>query len=232
MTVFNKHHGNVPAGAINIMRGTKWGNPFPINKDHDRSLVLEMYEKYLGVQVQDGRITADDLANLHNQDLVCCCKPAACHGDILERYAEKAHKLLVRKPEFKLIVFGGRNFFDKDRLITEIVKLAEGELDDYMVSIVSGMAKGADRLAWNFAIAYNLRRYPFEANWDDINVPGAIVKHNERGPYNALAGHMRNQEMAEFANGGLGFWDGKSTGTADMGKRLERMKKFVRVVRY
>ncbi len=33
--VLNKHHAGVPAGAVYIGRGSKWGNPFRIGPDGD-----------------------------------------------------------------------------------------------------------------------------------------------------------------------------------------------------
>jgi hypothetical protein len=40
--VLNKHHhgGRVPHGAVDIMLGTRWGNPFVIGRDVDRADVV------------------------------------------------------------------------------------------------------------------------------------------------------------------------------------------------
>ena len=35
--VLNKHEVGVPAGAVYIGRGSKWGNPFRIGPDGDRT---------------------------------------------------------------------------------------------------------------------------------------------------------------------------------------------------
>ena len=43
--VLNKHHAGVPAGAVYIGRGSKWGNPFRIGPDGDRAAVIAKYER-------------------------------------------------------------------------------------------------------------------------------------------------------------------------------------------
>jgi len=94
MTVLNKYHGNLPADAIYIGRGSKWGNPFKIGPGFNRDEVCDMHKKHLDTQIADGRVTAEDLNELHGKDLVCFCAPARCHGDTLEKYAAKAHDYL------------------------------------------------------------------------------------------------------------------------------------------
>ncbi len=100
MPVINKyHHGNkVPDDAVNIMRGTEWGNPFIVGVHGDRSAVVELYRQDLW-----GRIRASEpgllhnLAGLNGKTLCCCCKPAACHGDILEKASLWAYEHLNEK---------------------------------------------------------------------------------------------------------------------------------------
>ena len=53
--------------------------------------------------------------------------------------------------EFKLIVAGSRDFSDYKLLEEEIIQYAEVTQADNEVSIISGMARGADRLAYEFA---------------------------------------------------------------------------------
>jgi len=120
-------------------------------------------------------------------------------------------------PEFKLIVAGGRDFNRYYSVAHEITMLANQELKDYAVSIVSGMARGADRMAYQFAKQNNVQVYEFPANW---------------GLYGKAAGHIRNRHMAEFADGLLAFWDGQSRGTKNMIETMRAMGKPVRDIRY
>lgn len=118
--------------------------------------------------------------------------------------------------EFKLIVAGGRDFSDYPRLESALLELANGVLKDDAVSIVSGMARGADALAAHFARENNVKLYEMPADWS-----------TGRG-----AGYARNAEMAQFADGVLAFWDGKSRGTRHMIETMDRLNKRVWIIRY
>lgn len=119
--------------------------------------------------------------------------------------------------EFKLIIAGGRDFHDYNLLTKVFQNGAIGPLKQYRVSVVSGMARGADLLGRKYALGIGVQVYEFPADWDT---------HGKR------AGFLRNQEMAEFADGLLAFWDGQSRGTADMIGRMRRLAKPVKIVRY
>lgn len=138
--------------------------------------------------------------------------------------------------EFKLIVAGGRNFNDKELLNRELDKIVDWvkmSRPGYSVSIVSGMAKGADMLGYLYSKENNLKCYEFPADWNNLDVEGAIPKKNRFGKtYNVVAGHQRNQKMSEFGDALLLFWDGTSTGSKDMLNRMEKAEKPVWVVRY
>lgn len=82
-SVLNKKIAAIPAGAIYIGRGSKWGNPFFIGRDGDRAAVIVKYERYLR-QRHDLLRALDEL---RGKDLVCFCAPLACHGDLLLRLA-------------------------------------------------------------------------------------------------------------------------------------------------
>lgn len=89
MPVLNKHHhgGRVPPGAVNIMRGTPFGNPFVLGRDGDRAAVVEQYRAHLWQRLRTDPGFAAQVRALHGKDLCCCCAPLACHGDVLERAA-------------------------------------------------------------------------------------------------------------------------------------------------
>lgn len=119
--------------------------------------------------------------------------------------------------EFKLIVSGGRDFNNNALLSTELEYVVNKLLTPYDVSLVSGMAKGADMLAYNYAITNNIHIAKFPANWDK---------------YGNSAGYIRNAEMASFANGLIAFWNGKSPGTKHMIEIMRELGKFVYLVNY
>ena len=85
MPVLNKHHfgGHVPPGAINIMRGTPFGNPYPINQTDDRASVVRKFRAYLWHRIKTDTAFATQVRELDGRALCCCCAPLACHGDVL-----------------------------------------------------------------------------------------------------------------------------------------------------
>lgn len=97
MAVLNYHYHGHPEGAVNIMRPSRWGNPFVIGRHGTREQVIAGYRQYLWQLVHEGFINLRDLASLHGRDLICCCKPAACHGDVLEEAAEWAHAVITEE---------------------------------------------------------------------------------------------------------------------------------------
>lgn len=83
--VYNKHHQNAPSDAVNIMRPGKWGNPYSIGKDGDRAQVIKYFRAY--ALSQPDYVLAIK-RELKGKDLVCCCAPLPCHGDVLIEIAE------------------------------------------------------------------------------------------------------------------------------------------------
>ncbi len=75
--VHNKYHDTAPKDAVNIMRGSPWGNPFSIGNGATRELVIARFEREILPNL--------DLTPLIGRHLVCCCKPKECHGDKIMR---------------------------------------------------------------------------------------------------------------------------------------------------
>ena len=89
--VLNKHQAGIPAGAVYIGCGSKWGNPFRIGCDGDRAAVIAKYERWLA----DRHHLLRALDELRGCDLACFCAPRACHGDLLLRLANATHEVRV-----------------------------------------------------------------------------------------------------------------------------------------
>ena len=119
--------------------------------------------------------------------------------------------------EFKLIVAGGRDFDDYPTLVRVLNALADREYADKGISIVSGMARGADALGTKFAKEHEVMLYEFPANWNK---------------YGKSAGYRRNEEMGNFADGLLAFWDKSSKGTEHMIKYMKSLGKPVHIIYY
>lgn len=109
----------------------------------------------------------------------------------------------------KTIVAGSRSFDDYG-----LLKSVCDEFD--ITEVVSGTARGADRLGERYARENNIyvKRYP--ANWD---------KHGK------AAGYIRNKEMAKYADRLIAFWDFKSKGTRHMIDLAEKENLEIKIVR-
>lgn len=70
-----------------------------------------------------------------------------------------------------------------------------------ITEVISGTARGADRLGEIYATRNQLPCVKFPANWD---------------LYGKSAGYKRNVEMAEYGEALIALWDGKSRGTMHM----------------
>jgi len=62
-----------------IGRGSKWGNPFPIEGKITREKAIAMYEVYIR---RNPKLLAA-LPELVGKMLGCYCHPLPCHGDVL-----------------------------------------------------------------------------------------------------------------------------------------------------
>lgn len=69
--VLNRRIAGLPASAVYIGRGSKWGNPFRIGSDGDRATVIAKHECWLA----DQHHLLRSLDELRGRDLVCFCSP-------------------------------------------------------------------------------------------------------------------------------------------------------------
>lgn len=111
--------------------------------------------------------------------------------------------------DIRIIIAGSREFNRYETVkikVKSVLSKLEIPDDKDKITIVSGTARGADKLGETLAIekGYHIKR--FNPRWD---------------VYGKSAGIIRNKEMAEFASKGelgilIAFWNGKSRGTANM----------------
>jgi hypothetical protein len=116
----------------------------------------------------------------------------------------------------KIIIAGTRNFTDKHLLFCQMDFLVAKFALQYF-SVVSGTAKGADKLGEEWAEERKVACEKFPADWD---------KHGK------AAGHIRNAQMADVADICVVFWDGKSKGTKNMIETALSKGLLVKIVKY
>ena len=111
---------------------------------------------------------------------------------------KETKKMAAEKKEFRLVVAGSRDFDDYTLLSAELDKLLAGKTN---ITIVSGTARGADRLGERYAAEHNLRIERFPAEWEK---------------YHKGAGPIRNMKMVQSADVVIVFWDNESSGTKNI----------------
>ena len=127
----------------------------------------------------------------------------------------------------KVIIAGGRDFQSYATLKGSFYEFLKEQKEDFLdkslsdtlsdIEIVSGCARGADSVGELFASRRGLPIKRFPADWKQ---------------HGKSAGYLRNKEMAEYANGLLAFWDGKSRGTKHMIDTAKKKGLDVKVVMY
>ena len=111
----------------------------------------------------------------------------------------------------RIIIAGSRCFSDYEMLKEYCDKILVNQKD---VTILCGLAKGADMLGKKYAEerGYRLEKYP--ANWKE---------------FGNRAGIIRNCNMGDNADGLIAFHDGMSRGTLHMIDYAKKKKLKVRV---
>jgi len=90
---------------VRIDRASKWGNPFRIGADGDRSEVIRKYRAWVIGQAE----LMAALGELRGKRLGCWCSPLPCHGDVLAELAAVADPVVatsIRCPSCESIDLG------------------------------------------------------------------------------------------------------------------------------
>ena len=115
---------------------------------------------------------------------------------------------------FKVIIAGGRDFDDYIKLKKSCDRLLANKDN---IEIVSGTAKGADIIGERYADLWGYKLTRFPADWDQ---------------HGKAAGHIRNRQMAEYADALIIFWDGSSRGSRNMIDEAKKKGLQIRVIEY
>ena len=97
----------------------------------------------------------------------------------------------------RCIIAGDRNIAEQDYQLIDAAILAS---KFKITEVVSGAAKGGDKLGENWASINRVKVKKFPADWKDLDAVGAVIKEGEYGKYNARAGFDRNTKMVEYCD--------------------------------
>jgi hypothetical protein len=136
----------------------------------------------------------------------------------IRRQGREAKWARIANDGLVVLVTGGRDYRDRDEVWRRLDLLRERH---GVRLLIEGGATGADRLAREWAKARGVAWHTEEARWSNAERPGAVVRRRRDGtPYDAAAGGVRNQRMAEMAPDVCCEFPG-GTGTADCVGRVK-----------
>ncbi len=155
-----------------------------------------------GVQMS---FLADEIKGLDDFELVCFLI-------VRDEPPKTGHK-----DAFRLVIAGSRSFTDYATLVNAVDLYLKNLAPKRPVVIVSGTARGADRLGEKYAYdkGYKLEEYP--ANWHYYGKAAAV---------------KRNAQMAQLADAAIVFWDGQSAGAKNMIECAEAQRIPCEVIRF
>lgn len=116
----------------------------------------------------------------------------------------------------KLIIAGSRDFSPTPEEIDAV-------FDDFLfvkgdvTEVVSGCARGGDWSGERWAERNEVPVQRFPADWN---------RHGK------IAGFVRNEQMAQYADAAFVFWRNQSAGSANMVTQMALLEKPVRVIRW
>src|SRR5215472_17801457 len=111
----------------------------------------------------------------------------------------------------KLIIAGSRTFTNYQLLCQTLAPERHR-----ITQVLTGDARGADRLGYRWAWKHAITHQLFRADWER---------------FGKSAGVRRNHQMAQAGDVLLAFWDGQSAGTHHMISCMQQLSKPVVVIR-
>jgi len=124
--------------------------------------------------------------------------------------------------DMKVVVAGSRENVkqeDVDAAMAEFIQLYCTTSHKDICEVVSGSARGADRLGEKWAQKRGIDVKRFEAKW--VN--------EVTGKKDFSAGVKRNSAMAKYGDACVAIWDAESTGTLDMIRKARQENMIIHV---
>jgi hypothetical protein len=113
----------------------------------------------------------------------------------------------------RVLVCGGRNYRDRTRVfavLDEIAGISENQmLPEAGFVIIHGCAAGADSFADDWAVTNQVQIEEYPALWDDLTVPGAIVRYRR-------IENRKDFNVADYLQRFMpGIWEGRQEGDGE-----------------
>lgn len=119
----------------------------------------------------------------------------------------------------RILVFGGRDYKDKDKVLKTLSRIHR---ETPISTIVEGGATGADRYGRIWAHTRHIGLVTYEADWLDMQAEIVVPRKNKLGAwYNAAAGNLRNMKMLKESKPDMAVEFPGRRGTADMHRLVQ-----------
>ena len=94
-------YAQVVNNTVLIDRRTKWGNPFRVTSRLTHAEAVARYRVHLWQRIRAGEVSLEELARLDGCWLACWCAGDGhpCHGEVLERAAAWAARVLAERSD-------------------------------------------------------------------------------------------------------------------------------------
>lgn len=140
---------NVPSDAVNIMRPGPWGNPFT-EQEWGRAECIRLYEHWLFL---NPAFVTRMRRELRHKDLVCCCWPKQCHGDVIAKIlaGQDPHPLPADDP--LLVLYLGKKPDPLHELYADIQRMLDNPAPEE-----DGGTTSAEYEAWALKMVPHLKR--------------------------------------------------------------------------
>ena len=110
----------------------------------------------------------------------------------------------------KLAIVGGRDYNNYENVKYHVLRYFNSERNSLFDEVISGGAGGADALAKQLAKEMNIKYTEFPADWET---------------HGKAAGPIRNEQIMQYTDKVIAFWDGQSKGTMSAINLARKYKK-------
>lgn len=108
------------------------------------------------------------------------------------------------------VIIAGSRSITNIKYVIDAIEFCKSTKNIDITEVVSGAARGVDKLGEKWARENNIKISSHPADWNT---------------YKKAAGYIRNKEMGEYADFLIAVWDGNSNGTRHMINIMKKLNK-------
>ncbi len=206
-----------PPKGIDVEEGSEFYPTSDILRGYKAGVIsTHEYEKQYRDEVLAKLDAREMYAKYDGAVLLCYEAPNDfCHRQIMiDWFKENGFNIEELRPKISIAVVGSRGYNDYETFSLLMDKLISNYPADSVRLVSGGATSGADQLAVQYANEVGLHLSQYLPDWTQGNG----------------AGYARNVTIWNYADIGIAFWDGRSSGTAHSFEIAARQRKKLYVV--